>query len=572
MTAVNRAPDIKAQGYEQGADGYITRPISNVELVSIINVYLKLLIKIRQLKRSEMRWNLLSDLSFEGLLIHDTKNIIDINKTLLNMMGYDSIEELPEFSSLIEFVAPDSKALVLEKFEQKFTGTYRANLKKRNGIIFPVEINCKNITIDGKPARAISIQDITERCLLESEVNNALKKALEASKMKSQFVANVSHEIRTPITSIATIIELIKDTPLSKEQLDYIEMIRQSANNLLIIINDLLDISKIESGKIEIEDIEFDMFELIDSIFELFNYQAKAKGIEMRLQRDENIPKYLQGDPAKVKQILASLLNNAIKFTEKGFVSLSIQQHTKEKTEDPVILFNITDSGRGISTTKQEIIFDSFVQEEATTSRIFGGTGLGLTISKNLINLMGGQIWVESELGIGSSFYFTIPFKSAKKHDIKHEESVDLQAPCNEFDKIRILLVEDNQLNKLLVEKILEKNGFIVKSVSNGMEALDTMNSNDDFDIILMDLQMPEMDGFETTSIIRGHKIDPRWNITKRDVPIIALTANAMKEDRQLCISAGMDEYVSKPIDLNSLLSIIKKFTSNRKSSPACSI
>ncbi|MCX8070283.1 MAG: response regulator [Thermodesulfovibrionales bacterium] len=260
FTSVNRSSEVKAEGYQKGADGYITRPISNTELVSIIQAYLKVLKKARELKKSEQRFNFLSDLSFEGLLIHDKKNIIDVNKKLLNMMGFNSVEELPQVSSMIEFVALDSREFVAEKLRQNYEGTYVANLIRKDGSIFPAEINAKNIMINDQMARAVSIRDITERFVLEREVKLALEKAIESSKMKSQFVANVSHEIRTPINSILTITELIKDTPLNKEQLDYIELTKKSAESLLHIVNDILDISKIEAGKLEIENVDFDLY------------------------------------------------------------------------------------------------------------------------------------------------------------------------------------------------------------------------------------------------------------------------------------------------------------------------
>lgn len=566
FTSVNRSSEIKAEGYQMGADGYITRPISKTELISIIQVYLRVLKKAKELKRSEQRFSLLSDLSFEGLLIHDKKSIIDVNKKLLNMMGYNSIEELPIVSSIIEFVAPDSRNFVKEKLEQNYEGTYIANLKRKDGTIFPAEINAKNITINGNLARAVSIKDITEKFRLEREVHQALQKAIESSKMKSQFVANVSHEIRTPINSILTITELILDTPLNKEQLEYIEMTKKSANILLHIVNDILDISKIESGKLEIENTDFDFYELIDSTFQMVEYQAKSKGLTMRLEQDKQIPQYLKGDSLRLKQVLLNLLNNAIKFTEKGFVSLTINILNKDNKEGILVLFIVSDSGRGISQENQERIFDSFVQEDGTISRHYGGTGLGLTICKNLVNLMGGNIWVESEFGKGSSFYFTIPFTYGNKVQSHDDLKIDLKDLFAEFKTVKILLAEDNDINQILTKKMLEKHGFVVKAVSNGIEILNELNNNDEFDIILMDIQMPDMDGITTTEIIRGHKHDSRWKINRRDIPIIALTANAMKEDRQLCTNAGMDDYLAKPIRINSLLEILKRVLLKNKS------
>lgn len=558
LTAINRSSEVKAEGYRQGADGYITRPISNYELISVINTYFKILDKSKNLRKSEERFNLLSDLSFEGLLIHDKKSIIDVNKTLLNIMGYNSVEELPQFKSILEFVAPDSKAFVKEKLEQDYVGTYVANLIRKDRSIFPAEINVKNITINGLPARAVSIRDITERFILEREVKSALKKALEASRLKSEFVANVSHEIRTPISSILTVNDLLRDTPLTEEQLKYIEMSQRSAETLLSIVNDILDISKIEAGKIDIEEIDFDLYALLDFINELFEHKTKIKGLEFEIIREEDIPQYLKGDPLRLKQILTNLLTNSVKFTQQGSISLSVTPQRRVSEEKILLLFVVTDTGPGISQEKQEAIFDSFVQEDGSISRKFGGTGLGLTISKNLVQLMGGNIWVESELGEGSSFYCTLPF-TISKGTKKEEDFYDIDDVIKDLANTKILLAEDNDINQFLIKKMLEKKGFNVEIAHNGVEVLQTLSKGDDFDIIFMDIQMPEMDGIEVTKIIRGKKEDPRWEIKKRDIPIIALTANAMKEDREICISAGMDEYISKPIDFKILINILNK-------------
>ncbi|MFQ3573990.1 MAG: response regulator [Thermodesulfovibrionales bacterium] len=566
-TSVDRSPEVKAEGYRQGADGYIARPISNNEFLSILQAYFRILKKARQIKDSEARWGILSDLSFDGIVIHDKQKVIDANKVMLNMMGYSSIDEVNEASSILDFVAPDSREIVSQKMEQDFEGTFTANLVRKDGSIFPADLSVKNVLIDGKIARAVTVRDITERFLLEREIKRAMEDAIEASRMKSQFVANVSHEIRTPINSLQTIIELVRDTPLTKEQVYYLDLAQKSINCLLDIVNDILDLSKIEAGKIDLKDEDFDFLGLINDLTKMFEHQIKSKGLEMRLEIDQDVPQYLKGDSMRLKQILMNLINNAIKFTDNGYVSLLIRPHKRVEFGRCVLLFVVSDTGRGISQERQERIFESFVQEDGTISRRYGGTGLGLTISKNLVNLMGGTIWVESELGQGSSFYFTVPFNIGNKPDPEEKGEIDSADLFNNFKNMKILLAEDNEINKELTKRLLEKNGFIVEAVSNGIEVLQKLQEYDDFDVILMDMQMPEMDGIMTTQIIKGIKDEQRWKIKRRDIPIIALTANAMKEHRELCISKGMDEYIPKPINIKHMLFILKKILSKKNKS-----
>ncbi len=575
LTSVNRSSDVKAEGYKAGADGYITRPISNNELLAIVEAYLRLCEKAKQLKKSEERYSLLCEVSIEGIVIHDYKSIIDANGTMLKMMGYESIEELKGIPSVIDLVAPDSKDIAEQKIKSGHVGAYTLNLKRKDGSIFPAELQAKNIVLNGTKAMVVSVRDVTDRMILERELKYALEKALESSKIKSQFIANVSHELRTPLNSIIMMTELISKTKLSQEQREYMDMTRNAAESLLLIINDILDLSKIEAGRFEIENIDFDFAALLSGIFEIFSHQARQKQLALKYTLDSNIPRALRGDPARIRQVLINLIGNAIKFTEKGGISISVNIHSQHTSEEGkniyTLLFLVSDTGRGISQEKQEHIFESFSQEDSSINRKYGGTGLGLAISLNLVRLMGGTMWVDSEIGKGSNFYFTIPLQEGSVDSL-----TDPQYSSPEEDKefalktpsgLKLLIAEDNLINQTLVKRALESEGYSVITVSSGIEALRVLSEKDDIDLVLMDMQMPEMDGIRTTRIIRGSESLENISIKNPHIPIVAITANAMKGDRDLCFAAGMNDYITKPLRIKELLMVINRNVYNRKNS-----
>lgn len=384
--------------------------------------------------------------------------------------------------------------------------------------------------------------DITAVKKTEQELKSSLIISEETQKIKQQFLANMSHEIRTPIHGIMNLTDILLKTNLTGDQHKYLDAILKSGENLLVIINDILDLSKIEAQKMTFENTSFKLKEVVNVIQELFKPKADEKNILLNISYEDSLPETMNGDPVRLSQVLNNLVGNAIKFTHEGEVRLEIS--TEEQNEKfCLITFKISDTGIGIPQHKLTSIFDSFSQVANDTTRKYGGTGLGLSICKNLIELQGGMISVESTINKGSTFTFRLAFENVSKEDAKPSIPINYSSSSPYNKEIKILVVEDNEINTLVINVMNKEWGFDMHNASNGSIAIDMIEQND-YDVVLMDIEMPGMNGYETTGHIRKNLSAP-----KNKIPILAMTAHASTEEKEKCIKAGMNDYVSKPFD-----------------------
>lgn len=464
-------------------------------------------------------------------------------KTLMNLMHP---EDVPE----IERVISES---VTEDIGGAFRVEYR--LKHKNGFyrwfhdqfVVTRDENGKNI------GRIGSLRDITEKKQYEFELINAKNQADAANAAKSQFLSNMSHEIRTPMNGYMGMIQLMQTTDLTDEQRGFMRIANASANSLLALVNDILDYSKIEAGKMDLDISIFNIRSVIRETMELFEFSAKNANLLMGVTVDETVPDNLRGDSFRIKQILSNLLGNAIKFTRSGSVNLLVRVESLQVDKEVKLEFVVNDTGIGIPLDKVDLLFKSFSQADNSNTRTYGGTGLGLSICKGLVEKMGGEIWVETVAGKGSSFYFTCVLGMIRNNIVSNE--FDQVRQIKETCEIDILLVEDDEVSRTIIEQFAIRRGWKVTIAENGKVALEIFKQRT-FDIVLMDVQMPIMNGYTATGNMRVIE-----HVSGIQTPIIAMTAFSLKGDKEKCLEAGMDDYISKPVDLNELCDVISKWT-----------
>ena len=577
------------KGYEAGAVDYMIKPFSPEILKAKVAVFVDLYKKTQELiAQKEMMKTLNSDVkaqklhsqyslslieaSQDPLFVINTKGkITDTNNATVKVTGLNR-KELIGTNFFKYFTAPDEARKCYEQiFEIGYIADYPLTIKDykltdvlfngsvykdENGKVLGVVLVARDITDQKRIATELTeamvfaelATGIAEIAKVKAE--QATRTAEDAMKAKQQFLSNMSHEIRTPMNAIIGFTKVIMKTDLSEKQKEYLTAIKISGDSLIVLIDDILDLAKVDAGKMSFEQIPFKMSVSLAAMLHVFESKIQEKNLELIKEYDPRIPHVMEGDPVRLHQIILNLLSNAVKFTTKGKITVSVKLVTEDE-EKVSVEFAVTDTGIGITENQLEMIFENYQQASGGTSRLYGGTGLGLAIVKQLIEQQDGSIRVKSEIGNGSEFSFILSFQKTKATAEINTEPSELDT---EIKDIKVLVVEDIELNQLLMKTLLDDFGFECDIAENGKLALENLKTKA-YDIILMDLQMPVMNGFEATAHIR--------NILNSDIPIIALTADVTTVDLEKCKASGMNDYIPKPVDENVLFakisSLVKK-------------
>lgn len=552
---------VAVEAMKLGAGDYIVKDTSGGYLELLPSAIEKILRQRRAieekqraeeaLRKSEERFRKLFEQSNDAIFIHQAGKIIDVNQRACDMLGYTKEQllsmEITDLYPENEFTETSRKIRNPGGFHSIESVLFETAFKKADGTVIPVEISSGIIDREEKIVQGI-VRDITERKRAEEELKKAKEEAEAANRAKTEFLASMSHEIRTPMNAIIGMADLLLDTELTEEQRQYVQVFQTAGENLLNIINDIIDISKVEAGYVHLEAIPFDLNEIVENTCEVMAVRAHEKGLELLYNISPDCPTSLLGDPTRLRQILVNLIGNAVKFTEKGEVFVQVDKGGE--TDGLVELsFSVRDTGIGIPPDKIGTIFDAFTQADSSITRKYGGTGLGLAISKQLVELMQGHIGVESTLGEGSTFTFTAKFK------VNNSPQPHAQKGSLDMKGVRVLVVDDNKTNRMILRNSLARLGAVVKEAASGEEGLIefkcAMQSSAPYHLVLIDRRMPGMDGFELAKHIK----ETMGNI--KNTAVMMLTSDNRSGDLALCKELEIAYYLIKPVKRNELFDAI---------------
>jgi len=560
---------IAVEMMKAGAFDYFPKAELNAESIrKVINAGLRL--NEVQIQREKAEQLLKENNDKLNTIMESTSALIfsvdsNLKYTAFNTVFKSTIEKLYGNTPVLDSFILDNICIEVDRnrlnefFQTALKGT-PSNITEEFGneetVSIYYDLNFNPIVDAGGKINGVAVfgQDITIRKQVEREILESKFEAERTAKAKSEFLSNMSHEIRTPMNAIIGLSELLLKEKLTDKQHENMRSIKYSADNLLVIINDILDFSKIESGKVEFEELNFDIFQRVQEVKKTFIFKAEEKGIALKFRVDENIPRFLIGDPFRLNQILLNLLSNAIKFTKDGTISLLVNLE-EGQDEDVVLRFDVIDTGIGIPKDKLASVFESYTQAYTDITRRFGGTGLGLAITRQLVTMQQGEIFLDSELGVGTTFTVKLGFKKGVVEEAATAEDMIAELlEKRDFDGMLVLLVEDNIMNQFVANQVLELWNIKVEFANNGLEAVDLLKEKD-YALVLMDLQMPVMSGYEATAFIR----DKTNKLRNPDIPIIALTADAFPETKKKVIEEGMNDFVTKPLEQTELYNKIKQ-------------